>query len=243
MSLIPRSEEDRLLYIKRNILNKLGYPVVNVELTDEQIDMQINKSRYTYSRENPYMQQDVLDTLTDPTVDEYSLKLKDPLDRNITGIKEVYREDDNFHLFNSMYKPYFLIGNIQSMVETFSYYDIVKKVLRIDPEWTWDERTYTIRFYRKFDRKHKVLVFYFYFPLLEDIQESDLVWIIDYATAETKEILGRVRSKIQSINSSIGNIQLDGPTLLSEAQTEKQKLEEEMRNRHSHFIEPISLWD
>ncbi len=241
--LIPREEEQRTLYIKNNILNKLGFPTINVELTNEQLDVQITKQRLTYSKENPYMSQVVVDTLVDPHVDEYCVKVEDPLNRNITGIKEIYREDDNFHLFNSMYKPYFLIGNLQSMVETFSYYDLVKKVLRVDPEWTWDERTYTVRFYRKFKRTHKVLVFYFYFPLLEDIQESDIVWLIDYSTAESKEILGRIRSKISSIQTSIGNIQLDGSTLLSESQTEKQRLEEEMRNRHSHFIEPITIFN
>jgi len=133
-----------------------------------------------YAKENPYMGVYISESF-DPLLDVYSVRVQDSLGRNITGVKEVYREDDNFHLFNSMYKPYFLIGNIQSMVETFSYYDMVKKVLRIDPEWTWDERTYTLKFYKKFDNKSKVLVFYFYFPLLIDIAESDIMWILNYS--------------------------------------------------------------
>lgn len=241
MSIIPHEEVQRFQYIKDNLLNSLGFPVINVELTSEQIDMQINKQRLFYSKENPYMGVYISESF-DPLLDVYSIRVQDSLGRNITGVKEVYREDDNFHLFNSMYKPYFLIGNIQSMVETFSYYDMVKKVLRIDPEWTWDERTYTLKFYKKFDNKSKVLVFYFYFPLLIDIAESDIMWILNYSIQEAKEVLGRIRSKISSLQTTVGQIQLDGSTLLQEQQTQKKELEDEMKNRHSHFIEPISIF-
>lgn len=241
MYIIPRLEHERVEYIKKGILNRLGFPTINIELTVDQLETQIILQRTLYQRENPYMSVCIEDFIPGQE-NKYEVHIQDILNRNITGIKEIYRQDDNFHLFNSMYKPYFLIGNIQSMVETFSYYDIVKKVLRIDPEWTWDERNYTIRFYREFSVPSKILIFYFYFPLLEDISEADLMWILNYSVQEQKEILGRIRSKISSIQSTIGNIQLDGQALLSESQSEKTNLMEEMKSRHSHFIEPISIF-
>lgn len=55
-------------------------------------------------------------------------------------------------------------------------------------------------------------------------------WIFDYALAECKIILGRIRSKFAGF-TSIGNagIDLDGADLISEGITEKEKLEETLR--------------
>lgn len=60
-------------------------------------------------------------------------------------------------------------------------------------------------------------------------------WIFDYALAECKIILGRIRSKFAQFNS-IGNIgiALDGDTLIQEGIQEKEKLEETLRLEESH---------
>lgn len=61
-----------------------------------------------------------------------------------------------------------------------------------------------------------------------DFYVSD--WIFDYATAEAKEIMGRVRSKFANF-TSIGNvgISLDGSELISEAKEEKERLYERLQ--------------
>ena len=61
-----------------------------------------------------------------------------------------------------------------------------------------------------------------------DFYVSD--WIFDYATAEAKERLGRIRSKFANFQS-IGNqgISMDGDALISEGKEEKEKLEETLR--------------
>ena len=55
-------------------------------------------------------------------------------------------------------------------------------------------------------------------------------WIFDYALAECKIMLGRIRSKFANF-ASVGNtgILMDGDTLLSEGKEEKEKLEETLR--------------
>ena len=60
-------------------------------------------------------------------------------------------------------------------------------------------------------------------------------WIFDYALAECKLVLGRIRSKFANFNS-IGNIGigLDGDTLLQEGTTEKERLDETLRLEESH---------
>ena len=60
-------------------------------------------------------------------------------------------------------------------------------------------------------------------------------WVFDYALAECKIILGRIRSKFSQFNS-IGNIgiALDGETLLQEGIQEKETLEERLRLEEGH---------
>jgi hypothetical protein len=62
----------------------------------------------------------------------------------------------------------------------------------------------------------------------EDFYAGD--WIFDYALAECKIMLGRIRSKFANF-ASIGNagISMDGADLISEGKEEKQQLEETLR--------------
>ena len=65
-------------------------------------------------------------------------------------------------------------------------------------------------------------------------------WIFDYALAECKIILGRIRSKFAGF-TSIGNvgIDLDGGDLISEGTTEKERLEETLRLEEQYEGYPI----
>jgi hypothetical protein len=67
----------------------------------------------------------------------------------------------------------------------------------------------------------------------ENFYTSD--WLFDYALAECKLILGRIRSKFANFNS-IGNIGigLDGDTLLAEGAQEKERLDETLRLEEGH---------
>ena len=55
-------------------------------------------------------------------------------------------------------------------------------------------------------------------------------WLYDYATAEAKEIMGRIRSKFANFQS-IGNqgISMDGNELITEGKEEKRELEERVK--------------
>jgi hypothetical protein len=61
-------------------------------------------------------------------------------------------------------------------------------------------------------------------------------WIFDYALAECKIILGRIRSKFTNF-ASIGNVGLglDGETLLQEGIAEKERLDETLRLEEGHM--------
>lgn len=56
------------------------------------------------------------------------------------------------------------------------------------------------------------------------INDIGRTWIIKYGAALAKEMLGNVRSKYSSIPIPNGDITLDGPALVSQAQSEKEQL-------------------
>lgn len=66
-------------------------------------------------------------------------------------------------------------------------------------------------------------------PSIEDLKdEKAKSWIESYTLALTKQVCGRIRSKFKSPNVPI---EMDGDTLLSEAQTEIQALESELHEK------------
>ena len=67
-----------------------------------------------------------------------------------------------------------------------------------------------------------------------DTLEDDLkFWCIKYAEAECKEMLGRIRGKYRSSNSPF---EVDGETLLNEANDAKQNLIEELKDGYGFFM-------
>lgn len=244
IDLIPEENETRIRFIRDQILQKLGYPSINVELTPQQITFQITKQLMEYAKEILFMDWTVI-TIDpeDPLRDGYSAQLYDAKDRRITQLKEVVVADDEFINFANIYKQYLLQRTgIEEIIKVMSYYDAQRKILRPEIEWTFQQRDSKIVVYKRFESQTRLLIFYFVMPLIEDIHQEDINWIINFQTQECKEILGRIRSKIQSINTSVGQIQLDGQQLLSEAQQEKQQLLELLRQTDSWFIEPITVF-
>lgn len=244
IDIIPEEGETRIQFIRDQILQKLGYPSINVELTPQQLTFQITKQLMEYSKEILYLDWTVV-TIdpNNPTGDGYSAQLYDQKNRRITQLKEVVVADDEFINFANIYKQYLLQRTgIEEIIKVMSYYDVQRKILRPEVEWTFQQRDSKVVVYRRFESQTRLLIFYFVIPLIEDIYQNDINWIINFATQECKEILGRVRSKIQSINTTVGQIQLDGQQLLSEQQQEKQQLLEEIKQTDSWFIEPITVF-
>ena len=63
----------------------------------------------------------------------------------------------------------------------------------------------------------------------EKINSIGKQWIRRFALALSKETLGNIRSKISSIPIPGDSITLDGPALISQGQTEQDKLRDELK--------------
>jgi len=83
-----------------------------------------------------------------------------------------------------------------------------------------------IKIYPRPNRGMKLAVKYS--RALSEAEVDANAWIRKYALAWSKEMLGRVRSKFASVPGPTGELSLDGPQLLSEAQQEKEALDLEI---------------
>jgi len=62
-----------------------------------------------------------------------------------------------------------------------------------------------------------------------DVNDVGKRWIWEYTLACAKDTLGDIRSKYQTVPIPNAEITLDGPSLLSEAQAEKDRLLTQLR--------------
>jgi len=81
-------------------------------------------------------------------------------------------------------------------------------------------------------------------PFEKDVEEAmyDEDWILDYVTAMSKMSLGLIRRKFANF-SSLGNqgISLDGSDLISEGQSEKEYLEQTLRDEEAYEGYGVSI--
>lgn len=223
------------------ILGALGYPVVKVELTDEQIQQCIDKaiSKYMQYRTPEPIQRYV-------TAHAGSSLVELPLDMPRQDIIEV-TYSPNADIFaqlsgagESFYLTYYLQNTGGTFLSDFyvamAYKETMETTLGIRPTYEFlsgpnEDGEYVdfIRLAPRPDNTINIGILYSRPMTEEEIDSID--WIHKYSLAWAKEFLGRIRSKFGSVPGPTGEMQLDGPTLLSEAQQERQSLEESVMLR------------
>jgi len=222
------------------ILSALGYPIVKVELTDQQIQECIDKAIFKFMQyRTPEREQRYI------TTHSGSGMVKLPLDLPKEEIIEVtYSPNaDIFAQLSGSGESFYLTFYMQNTGGTFlsdfyvamAYKETMEQTLGIWPSYELlsgkdvdGSNCDYIRLSPKPSTSLKLGIL-FSRPMTED-EADQQEWIHKYSLAWAKEILGRVRSKYGSVPGPSGEMQLDGATLLSEAQQEKEKLETEIIN-------------
>lgn len=73
-----------------------------------------------------------------------------------------------------------------------------------------------------------------------DLSEADQGWVVDYTLALCKEMLGRVRGKFQGVSGNELPLNMDHDSLLSEAQSEQERLLEALDSKsRASWVPPI----
>jgi hypothetical protein len=132
----------------------------------------------------------------------------------------------NTYLLNST-----MLGGIATYFLFAGYQEMVGKMFGSYIEFQWIPSSHTLRILQRpfFTGETIMLRCQNYRPdfvIINDLYAKQ--WIRDYSLANCKMILGQARSKFSSIAGPQGGSQLNGASLLQEAQVEIEKLEKEL---------------
>jgi hypothetical protein len=215
------------------ILRRLGAPFLKVELTQDHLDDCVEDARRWFVAKKgvtKFYQTNVLDGVT-----EYIL----PSD--VDTVTDLMFAGSSLDL-SLVFSPFILIddkvpydvfaapssmGLYSSFTQTLMYIDMAKKVLSADEDWRHEGRKLYIT-PRPKNATYMIVEYKANMVTIEHLGERDHDLIKRFALAKAKEIVGRVRSKYDSFPTAQGSAGLDGPTLLDEARTELELLEEEI---------------
>jgi len=231
--------------IKDYVFARLGHPTVRVELTDFQIQICIEEatSKLEYHAPHWMKQYAVLDSSANINVYE----LPQEVANNLT---DVYFRKGIFNLgatpgsleydFAIMFftnTGLFNNYNVSQYMLMQMYLKQINKVLGKSTSWDLINNKY-LQIFPVPDSSDEIIL---EFRGIDGatIHPAYKNWIQRYTLAVAKEILGRARSKYQTLPGPGGGTRLDGETLLAESKEEKQLLLEELKTE----IENPPLFD
>lgn len=233
----PTNRED----FKAYCLRKLGAPVIDINLSDEQIDDRIDEAIDFY-RDYHYDGSVLVylkHELTQQEIDQGWV----PTPQRLIGVTRIFDLSSSMTggsgMFNVQYQ--FVLNNIRDLVnyDVTNYYmsmqhiEFMKEILVGKPLIRYNRRTDKLFI----DGKSKILE-PGSFIIIEgyDIVDGDLYedfwkdrWLQNYATTLIKENWGSVLTKYENAQL-VGGLTFNGQQILSDAREERLRLEEQAIN-------------
>jgi len=117
-------------------------------------------------------------------------------------------------------------GFYSNVYQLLQYTKMAKMIMGSDLEWSQNGRTLAI-----YGVKSPTLAVVEYIPYhvtIEQLEARDFLLVQNYALSWFKKVLGRILRKHKSLPGADGSIEMDGAELMTEAQEELDKLEEEI---------------
>jgi hypothetical protein len=223
----------------KNIELMLGGGLVDVELDKEHYDLAIDKAVGKYRQRSSRAVEESF-ILLNLTEGNSSYTLPD----EVIDVKVVYRASaggvgttsTSFEPFEAAYlNTYMLNAARGSGMASFELYmgqrELLSRMFGAHITFTWSNTSKQINLHRNVRGEESVLLHtYNYRPdeaLLADTSSGP--WIRDYATAQAKMMLGQARSKFAQLAGPQGGVTLNGNDLISQAQAELEKLDEDLK--------------
>lgn len=232
----------------------LGEPNVRVELTNEQVELGINKAlQYYNQRSSNSVEEAFLYLHLDEDKSLYTLP------NNVMEVRKIYRRGngtvagsgstvDPFSLsYSNTYLLSAVRGSTGGGLLTYDLWhqfdETVARLFGRDIIFTWNSVTKEIKLHRDVRGPEDVLL-HVYHNKPEEVILSDYQaqpWIRDWGLAEAKIMLGRTRGKMSSIIGPQGGVTLDGPQLIEEGNREKEDLMDQM-SKYTNGNSPIGFF-
>lgn len=251
-------KSDLIEMVKR----RLGYPIVKVELDDQQIidNIEYTRTKYIKWAAGNITQEIYFTLMLSGGVTEYDLDVVSPgitevigYQTNTAGSIHTLFTMENYMYNSGMYDQMLMRGGGDGY--TMVSYHIARDFMETVKRYIVDTYTYTYHRYDNmleiqpapptggsvthdgvtYDSPGWLLVRAYKIEGDDgDIYKND--WFIDYLTAMCKVSLGRIRSKFANFQGVGSNISLamDGDALISEGKEELQNLEERLRLEEPH---------
>jgi hypothetical protein len=220
----------------------LGNGMVDVELDPIHYETALNRALAVFRQrsDNAVEESYVFLTLTEST-NEYILP------KEIQQVRQIFRRSVGsrtgngtggtvFEPFNLAYSNTYLLSstNMGGLLtyELFAQYqELVGKMFGSYINFTWHPQSHKIIIHQRPRGEESVMLMVYNirpdFSLIEDTYSGQ--WIKDYSLANCKMMLGQARSKFGQIAGPQGGTQLNGTALITEAQTEMDKLMEDLK--------------
>lgn len=220
--------------IREYIRNFLGWPRVAVELEPSQYAYILQEALAFYNAYNPIMKFGVLDYVEGQ--DAYYLP--DVPARGIFRV-EFIRKMGSPYMTDPMFGREFPRGHPQDFdtyVLSTAHWKTLNRVGGLEPEWKWDRNTKTLYVSSgppagdSIISRYYITYYYYDDNALETIPSHHYRAIYRYCLALAKEVLAQVRGKFGgAVPAPGGQLTLNYSDLQSQAEQEKEKIEEEIK--------------
>jgi hypothetical protein len=226
------------------IQTRLGGGMIDLELEDKEYNLAITFALDRYrQRSGNSVEESFVFFDAQPDVNKYTLP------KEIQNIVALYRRNiggtaggasiDPFSLAftNNIYmisNPGGMDTGGAGMLATYDfamqYQELVGRMFGRDILYTWDTYSKSLTIQRKITYVEQIMV-HVYNARPEEVIINDVYarpWIRDYALAQCKLMIAEARGKFQSLAGPQGGITMNADALKSEAQSELERLEQEI---------------
>jgi len=224
--------EELKIWIKQ----KLGYPKIAIELTDNQLDQCIS---YAFDK----VKSSIGSVIKRCTIDLIQGQNEYDIPDDMVGISEVYFYSDTESLTNPLSwtgEKGFTSPPIGHLSLGYNFQieqqrEMITRMFGYDPSYSIIDSKFTLE-PAPVTSGPCIVEYYSSSVTFKGLSTSRRLFLQEWALAEAKEILGRIRSKFESVSLPGGDRRLDGDTLLAEAKETKEKLETSASQRFMNWI-------
>lgn len=234
--------ESRRDHLKTEIKALLGGGSVRVELKDEQIEIAIDIAVQTYrQRSSGSVEEAWLHMTLEEGQSTYTLP------QEVQQVRKIYRRGHgqmgqtagaNLDPFSLAYANSYMLsaakgggGGLLTYELQHQMQETMGKMFGREINFNYNHVTKQMTIHRDVHGQEDVLLWAYHFRPEENLHVDFQAgpWIRDWALAECKIILGRVRGKISSIPGPNGPISLNGDALVQEGKEDHKQLLEDMK--------------
>jgi hypothetical protein len=230
--------------VKEWICRRLGAPVINVELTDDQLDDAVMLAKEYWQMWVGQCKAIQMD-LTGST--EYS-----EADMGVTDLDYVvdvifaYNSSNLIDFFawaDVEINPFQYVfsgeGGYGTLVQYMQYREMGKRIVSADRDWEWDKAKRRLIIVPKDTTTSMVEIFYVSKTVdLAYLTSYEWLMFRQYALSQAMKTLAHIRMKFADKPSATGTFTLDGDAMYANAEGMEAMVEEKMRSLQS----PVAFW-